>query len=290
MRIRSLVFVLLAAVLVQPVAASAQMAGAVARPLQVLPPGMAVRFQRPATTFRWSDGDWVVRVGVSVTNMTGMPTMLHPRTFDCWANGQPMTYWAPAASLQGPQMVLPGQTVSGTLAWYYNRRMPQPMVAMVTSGGMAAMYRDNLPVVPGANTPPLAMAVPVAPSIGPVSPGVNFVFQPVGQTFRWSDGDWIARVTVTIVNGTPMPVQVDPSMFDAVANGQPMTDWSSAASMRGAVVLAPGQSTAGTLAWYYNRALPPPGAVMVTYRGAPWVSQMVVTPMAPMGQVPGAVR
>ena len=46
----------------------------------------------------------------------------------------------------------------------------------------------------------------------------------------------------------------------------------------------------GTVAWYYNRNYPPPSAVMVSYDGAPWVRQMIATPMSPGGHIPGAVQ
>jgi hypothetical protein len=269
--------------------ASAQYAGAIARPMQPgLPPGMSVFFQQPATTYRWSDGDWILSVGVTITNTVGYPVMFSPTTFSAWSNGAPMSYWAPAATLRAPQVIAPGQTVSGTLAWYYNRAQPQPVTALVTSGGPGGLYRTSLPVMPGGGAAPVAQPVVMAPT--GVTPGVRFMMQPYGTSFRWSDSDWIARVHVTIVNGTPMPVQIDPSQFDAVANGTPMTDWSSAATLQSTVTLMPGQSISGTVAWYYNSALPPPMAVNVSYRSAPWVRQVVVTPVAPNGHVPGAVR
>jgi hypothetical protein len=56
------------------------------------------------------------------------------------------------------------------------------------------------------------------------------------------------------------------------------------------VVLMPGQSIAGTMAWYYSQSLPPPTAVVVTYDGAPWVQQVIRTPVPPAGFAPGGVQ
>jgi hypothetical protein len=110
-----------------------------------LPAGVMVHVRAPAITYRWPDGDWIVRAEVLVSNGSNAMVTLDPNDFGADAGGQGMTRWSPAATLQSPFSIAPGQSTGGALAWYTHGSNPQPTSVTVRTG----TSQQTVPVVPG---------------------------------------------------------------------------------------------------------------------------------------------
>ncbi len=122
------------------------------------------------------------------------------------------------------------------------------------------------PTYPPAVPPAYPPTAPTYPSMPPGYPsaGPSMVVGPAGTTFRWSDGDWVVRVFVTLTNTSAMPATVLRGEIRATANGLPMTPWSPVSNLPPVVVLQPGQSTNGFVGWYYSGSNAQPMSVSVS--------------------------
>jgi hypothetical protein len=136
-------------------------------PRPAMPAGVAVRGHGPATSFRWSDNDWIARVTVTITNRSPAPVSVDPDLFRANANGTEMIRWSPAASIQSPVRLAPGQSVTGTLAWYYNAALARPTRVTITAG---AAFRHTATL---ANGPDMHPPAPTSVNPPPRLPAMN---------------------------------------------------------------------------------------------------------------------
>ncbi|MEI8256168.1 MAG: hypothetical protein WCJ30_10905, partial [Deltaproteobacteria bacterium] len=155
---------------------------------------------------------------------------------------------------------------------------PQPAVATPAAAPMAVPI-----AAPGVTPPPsapvlaappagAAVALPAgAPQGQPVPPAqVAAQDQTVGTLtltssnpvlYRWSDGDWIFRVTYAVRNTGTAPVDIDRTSF-RLADWNP---WGNATSFPEHATVNPGLTVDGTIAWFLSSAQPQPTAATVAY-------------------------
>ncbi len=84
-----------------------------------------VTFSDPVV-FRWSDGDWIVRVKARV-EATGGAVKTGRRLFSAIQAGREMSGWAAASTFPLGASVEVGRAVEGDVAWFCSGSRPQPV-------------------------------------------------------------------------------------------------------------------------------------------------------------------
>lgn len=104
-----------------------------------LPPGLALS-AGDAVVFRWSDGDWIVRVPLRLTHAGNEPALFSRSALQCLlggADGRPMAPWPAAGDLADVETVAPGATLERQAAWYCSGALPRPPQVQLRAAGGA---------------------------------------------------------------------------------------------------------------------------------------------------------
>lgn len=135
------------------------------------------------------------------------------------------------------------------------------LLALVPAAGCGNDAPAAPPPVPGAVPAApgiVAPAAPVAPA--PVAAGAINMSAANGVVYRWSDGDWVARVTVTATAGGSA-LAVARSGFLAEGFNQ----WSRGSNFPSGRILPAGQAASGDVAFYIRRTNPAPTSITINY-------------------------
>jgi hypothetical protein len=206
--------------------------------------------------FRWTDGDWVARITVTVRNTGATPVDVDRSSFRLaeW------TPWGGSTDFPDHTTVNPGLTIQGDIGWYISGGTPQPQSFTVN---YAPGDDENAPVLATRTFTPVFSPAP--PAHGAVPNALVYtlpvnVAQP-GLTFIHTDGDRSVRIAVSITNNTGAPLSIPFGYFHAQVDGEDGTQWGPLTTLEDPINLAPGATASGTFGWYWSGAHGNPTAI-----------------------------
>jgi hypothetical protein len=220
--------------------------------------------------FRWSDGDWVVRIRARVENGSAAPVVVLRDGFlidgmEPFPDRRRLFFRrALGGSTRGPLLAHepelpesstldPGQHVEGELAWYADHDSPPPAEVSVLFGfSVHSVVLSRVPAPPAPDTDP-------GGAVGDLSLSVD------GPAITWraDDGDHVVRVPVTITNGTSIPIWLPSEYVNALVGDDEGSPWDDESSLSDPMVIGPGESVSAQAAWWFFGRLPVPATVTV---------------------------
>ena len=233
--------------------------------------GLAITTSAPVL-YRWSDGDWIARITVSVRNNGTTPVDVDRSSFRL----HDWTEFGGDTTFPGHSTVNPGVAIDGDVAWYWGGGNPQPQTFVVN---YAPGENDESPVLATRTFTPAFSPAPLGhgqvPNVLVLSLPVA-VAQPA-LTFVHTDGDRAARVSFSLVNNTGAALSIPQGYFHASLDGTDGTTWGTLTSIEDPLVVAAGATASGTVGWYWSGAHGTP--TTITFKFGPPNSPQVSIPV-----------
>jgi hypothetical protein len=195
---------------------------------------------RGGIAYRWSDGEWVVRLNFHVRSRASAPVTVQ-RAGILIPNMSPEDS---EGSFPREATLLPGQEMSGDVAWVSTDEGQAPPSVHISFGSWNQWVAiTRVPAPP----PPETIIT------GPVTGTVSLTVDGEGTTWRYpSDRTQMVRIPVTITNEMNIRVRLPPNYVVYSIGNTRASHWSEFTTLPDPIVLAPGQRVSGFATSYFS--------------------------------------